>query len=296
MEYALLVPNWAPYDQDLMIELAKESEMLGYKRIFFTDHVMNPYGGPDGYAEETVETWSLLSYLAAETETIRLGTGVTPMALRPPGLLAKIVSTVDRLSGGRVDLGIGTGWSEGSFGAIDTDFGDPKSRKARLREGIDLIVKLWQSEEKLDFDGQFYKSQGALLGPKPIQKPYPPLFIGGWRQNMLKLTAEFGDGWIPWNRTPEFYKGAIDTVRKEAEELGRADDILFGTGVLVAPEGESGADMDQAHGEQPPLTRKTMKEWSDRFEDIGCELMMLMILPDPKDSHAVLHQVADELM
>jgi alkanesulfonate monooxygenase SsuD/methylene tetrahydromethanopterin reductase-like flavin-dependent oxidoreductase (luciferase family) len=140
MRYALLVPNWAPYDQEVMVELALEAERLGYERIFFTDHLMNPYAEAAGYAEETVEVWALLAYLAAKTERIRLGTGVTPLALRPPGLLAKQVATVDNLSGGRIDFGIGTGWSQGSFGAIDTDFGDPASRRARLREGIDLIL------------------------------------------------------------------------------------------------------------------------------------------------------------
>ena len=208
MRYALLVPNWAPYDQDLKIELALEAERLGYERIFYTDHLINPYGQTSGYAEETVETWSLLAHLAARTETIRLGTGVTPMALRPPALLAKIVSTVDRLSGGRIDCGLGTGWSEGSFGAIDTDFGDPASRKARLREGIDLLLRLWESEEPVDFDGNYYRTRGAFIGPKPLQQPHPPLWIGGWRKNMLEITAEVGSGWIPWNRTVEFWADA----------------------------------------------------------------------------------------
>jgi hypothetical protein len=176
MEYTLLVPNWAPYDQDVMIELAVEAEKLGYQRIFYTDHLMNPYRATEGYAEETVEVWSLLAYLAAETTTIRLGTGVTPIALRPPALLAKQVATIDNLSGGRIDFGLGTGWSEGSFGAIDTDFGDPASRKARLREGIDLILKLWQSDEPVAFTGDYYKSSGAVIGPQPVQRPHPPLW------------------------------------------------------------------------------------------------------------------------
>lgn len=296
MEYALLVPNWAPYDQELMIELTREAETLGYERIFFTDHLMNPYGGTAGYAEETVETLALLSHLAALTDRIRLGTGVTPMALRPPALVAKQVATIDNLSGGRVDFGIGTGWSEGSFGVIDTDFGTPASRKARLRESIDLMVELWESDEKVDFDGEYYKSQGAVIGPKPVQRPHPPLWIGGWRQNMLKITAEVGNGWIPWNRTVDFWANARRQIREQAEPLGRADDIVYGTGVLVVPEEEAGAERPQAHSEQPALTKGTIKEWSDRFEEVGCELLMMMVLPDPKDAKAILHQVAEELM
>jgi probable F420-dependent oxidoreductase len=296
MEYALLVPNWAPYDQDVMIGLAVEAEKLGYERIFYTDHLMNPYRATEGYAEETVEVWSLLSYLAAETEKIRLGTGVTPIALRPPALLAKQVATIDNLSGGRIDFGLGTGWSEGSFGAIDTDFGDPASRKARLREGIDLILQLWQSDEPVAFAGDYYRTSGAVIGPKPVQRPHPPLWVGGWRQNMLEITAEVGNGWIPWNRTVDSYTKRMNWIRQRATELGRADEICYGTGLIVLPEADADAGISQAHSQQPALTTKTIKEWSDRFEDVGCELLLLMILPDPKDADAVLHHVAEQLM
>jgi probable F420-dependent oxidoreductase len=296
MEYALLVPNWAPYDQDTMIELARESERLGYKRIFFTDHLMNPYGASSGYAEETVETWALLSYLAAETETIRLGTGVTPIALRPPALVAKQVATVDRLSGGRIDFGIGTGWSEGSFGVIDTDFGDSASRRARLREGIELILQLWETAGKVDFDGEYYRSHGAVIGPKPLQRPHPPLWIGGRLPNMLKITAELGSGWIPWNVTVDFYAEALSRIREQAEPLGRADDIVYGAGVLVVPEDEVDREMAQSHGGQPALTTKTVREWSDRFEEVGCELLLLMVLPDPAAAKPLLDQIAEKLM
>jgi probable F420-dependent oxidoreductase len=296
MEYALLVPNWAPYDQDVMIELAVEAEKLGYKRIFYTDHLLNPYGGTEGYAEETVEVWSLLSYLAAETEKIRLGTGVTPIALRPPALVAKQVATIDNLSRGRIDFGVGTGWSAGSFGAIDTDFGDVASRKARLREGIDLILKLWESDEQVAFAGDYYKSTDAVIGPKPVQRPHPPVWIGGWRNSMLEITAEVGDGWIPWNRTVDSYTKRMARIRDRAEELGRAGDITYGAGLIMLPEKEADVKLPQAHSEQPALTTKTIKEWSDRFEDVGCEVLFLMVLPDPKDAKAVLHQVAEELM
>ena len=295
MKYALLVPNWAPYDEEMMIRLAVEAEQLGYEQIFYTDHLINPYGKTEGYAEETVETWALLAHLAAKTERIRLGTGVTPMALRPPALLAKQVATIDRLSGGRIDFGIGTGWSEGSFGAIDTDFGDPASRKARLREGIDLILKLWTSDEDVDFEGEYYRTKGAFIGPKPVQQPHPPLWIGGWRKNMLKITAEVGNGWIPWNRTVEYYANALKEIREQADALGRADKIVFGTGMLVVPEDQAEAELTQSHSEQPNMTPSTIKDWSDRFEEVGADLLLMMVLPGD-EVFDVLHRVAEELM
>jgi phthiodiolone/phenolphthiodiolone dimycocerosates ketoreductase len=194
-----------------------------------------------------------------------------------------------------VDFGIGTGWSEGSFDAIDSDFGNPASRKARLREGIDLIVELWTSEDPVDFDGTYYRTRGALIGPKPLQQPHPPLWIGGWRKNMLEITAEVGDGWIPWNRTVEFWTQARRTIREQAEPLGRADDIVFGAGLLVVPEDQAGAEQPQAHSDQPTLTASTIKPWSERFEEVGAELLLLMVLPQD-GSLDVLRQIAEELM
>jgi probable F420-dependent oxidoreductase len=294
VRYALITPNWAPYDQDLMIRLALECEQLGFERIFFTDHLMNPYHATDGYAEETVETWALISYLAGRTETIRLGTAVTPMALRPPALVAKQVATIDRLSGGRIDFGIGTGWSSGSFGVIDTDFGDPASRKARLREGIEMILHLWH-EDEVDFQGEYYAAHNAVIGPKPLQKPHPPLWIGGWRQNMLTITAELGDGWIPWNRTVEFYGDALRQIREQAEPLGRADEITYGTAVLVVPDSMAGVETAMSHSEQPNVTPSTLAQWSERYEEAGAEVLAMLVFP-PEEALDVARFVARELM
>jgi hypothetical protein len=85
-------------------------------------------------------------------------------------------------------------------------------------------------------------------------------------------------------------------IRQRATELGRADKITYGTGLIVLPEADADASISQAHSRQPAITTKTIKEWSDRFEDVGCELLLLMILPDPKDADAVLHHVAEQLM
>jgi probable F420-dependent oxidoreductase len=294
MRFALIVPNWAPYDQDLMVRLALEAEDHGYERIFYTDHLMNPYAESEGFPEETVEAWGLLSYLAGRTQRIRLGTAVTPISLRPPALLAKQVATIDRLSGGRIDLGVVTGWSAGSFGVIDTSFGDPQSRKGRLREGIELIRRLW-TEEQVDFDGDYYSCHDAVIGPKPLQRPHPPLWVGGWRKNMLKITAEIGQGWIPWNRTEEFYTSALQEIRSQATELGRADDITYGTAMLVVPDRLADHDFAMVHGDQPNITRGSLRAWAERYEAAGAELFAMLIFP-PEDVLDIARYVARELM
>src|SRR5574337_1364249 len=108
MRFGLLVPNWAPYDQQRMIDVALEAEQLGFEHVFYTDHLMNPYGPRMNLPERTVEVWSLIAHLVGRTSRLRFGTAVTPISLRHPALLAKVVATVDNLSNGRITIGVGT--------------------------------------------------------------------------------------------------------------------------------------------------------------------------------------------
>ncbi len=158
---------------------AIESDQLGYWGFVLPDHYM---WGPERGGDSTFETWTALTYLAAKTEKIRLGTLVTPIPFRPPGMLAKIVSTLDLLSNGRTILGVGAGWSQTEFEGY-SEWNSNKIRVDKTREGVDLILKLW-TQEKVDFKGIFYHANGAVLDPKPFQKPHPPLlFAGIWSTN-----------------------------------------------------------------------------------------------------------------
>jgi probable F420-dependent oxidoreductase len=294
MRFALIVPNWAPYDQELMVRAAEEAEQLGYEHLFFTDHLMNPYAASQGFPEETVETWALIAHLAARTERIRLGTAVTPISLRPPALLAKQVATIDRLSGGRIDVGVGTGWSAGSYGVLDAGFGDPASRKARLREGIDLILRLW-TEDRVTLAGEHYAAQDAIVAPKPLQRPHPPLWVGGWRRHMLQLTAELGQGWLPWNRPVEVYGACLEQIRAQASTLGRADEIVLGTAMLVVPDRLADARLAMVHGDQPNVTRSRLTAVAETYEEAGAELFAMLVFP-PEDVLDIARHVARVLL
>src|ERR1700691_1354228 len=138
-----MVPNWAPLDQELMIQIGLEADALGYDYLFYTDHLMNPHVESDGFPDLTVEAWSLVSYMGARTSRIRIGTGVSPIGLRSPAMLAKQVATVDNLIDGRLDLGVGTGWAPGSFGLLGKELGSPKERLERFGEGVELMRQLW---------------------------------------------------------------------------------------------------------------------------------------------------------
>ena len=211
-----------------------EADKLGYDGALMPDHYMWGEMGrmmsrPD--SNVTVETWITLAYLAAKTEQIHLGTMVTPIPFRPPGLLAKMISTLDILSNGRVIAGIGAGWSQVEFEGY-SEWNKSKMRVDKTHEGLDIMLQLW-TKDKVDFEGKFYTAKGAVLEPKPVQKPYPKLLFGSRGNRMLELSGTFGD--IIY--LPPFGEydpvEARKTVKKAAEKANRADKIGFMTGGMM---------------------------------------------------------------
>lgn len=134
----------------------------------------------------------------------------TPIPFRPPGILAKMVATVDLLSSGRTILGVGAGWSRTEFEGYN-EWVSGKTRVDRTEEGVKLILRLWQ-EDKVDFQGKFYSAKAAVLDPKPLQKPHPPLLFGGFSPRMLRLAGRYGDLCFipPWIKIP-FESAKIDS-------------------------------------------------------------------------------------
>ena len=216
----------------LLTDIVVKAEELGYDSCLITDHYMLPW------SNESLETWVYLSYLAGKVSNIRLGTCVTPIPFRPPGLLAKTISTLDLVSKGRVIVGVGLGWYPDEFEAYSSWDPDPV-RFEKTREALELMVKLWR-EDKVNFEGKYYRVKDAVLQPKPIQKPHPPLWFGGRGEKMLKLTAEMGNGWItvgprwvPVYTTVEEYRGCVEKIKRYRESLGKNDDFTFAC--LIAP-------------------------------------------------------------
>ncbi|MEE9509237.1 MAG: LLM class flavin-dependent oxidoreductase [Candidatus Bathyarchaeia archaeon] len=180
----------------------------------------------------TLETWVTLSYLAGKTNQISLGTLVTPIPFRPPGLLAKMLSTLDILSKGRVVLGVGAGWSQPEFEGY-SEWDEPKIRVDKTKEGLELMIKLWTQDE-VTFDGKYYQAKAAVLEPKPVQKPYPQLLFGGRGDRMLKLAGEFADICyiMPQFQTPGVYEDSKVKVLKAAKKANRVDKVAFMAGSM----------------------------------------------------------------
>ena len=213
MEHLLIYPVKKGYlDKELISEVGKAAEQAGFYAFLSWDHYMLPDG------PETLDAWSILGYLAGQTDTIKLGTVVTPIPFRPPAQLAKIVASVDHLSGGRTILGVGAGWHQPEFDGF-SNWGTPGQRVTRTSEALELITRLWTGE-KVSFEGKTYNSDGAIISPVPTQKPFPPMWFGVRGPRMLDLAAQYADAWIPTNISPELYEDGLKKLREKRSELG----------------------------------------------------------------------------
>jgi len=170
----------------------KEAEALGFDSAWVYDHFIPIFGDQDG---PCLEGWTLLAALAAETSRLRVGVLVTGNTYRNPALLAKMATTVDQVSHGRLVLGIGAGWFENDHSAYGFDFGTPRERARKLAEGLEVITKLWGGGHP-SFAGKYYRLEKAPFAPDNVQKPHPPIVIGGQGKRwIVPLVARYGDGW-----------------------------------------------------------------------------------------------------
>ncbi|GAA2587890.1 LLM class flavin-dependent oxidoreductase [Winogradskya consettensis] len=188
------------------------------------DHLMPIGGDPLGPA---YEGWTLLSALAAQTRRLRLGLLVTSNRFRPPAMLAKIAATVDVVSGGRLDFGIGAGsrpdhpLARREYEAHGLPFHDFAHSMGSLAEACTVIRQLWTSPEPFDFDGEFVQLTGAYCNPKPLQHPYPPIVIGGRSSALLRVVARHADIWnIPGGNMPDVIARSA-LLDRYCAEIGR---------------------------------------------------------------------------
>jgi len=209
-------------DYESIKRIAQECERLGYDSLWAMDHLL--WGD---YNEGSVfEAFTLLSGLAVETKSIKLGPLVACNSFRSPTLTAKIAATIDVISKGRLIFAYGAGWKAEEYKAYGFPFRDPVTRVKQMREGITLIKKLW-TEERTSFKGEFYEANNAICKPKPLQKPHPPIMIGGGGEKYtLKVAAEIGDIWDRWGASIEEYTRKVQILQEHCDVLGRKiDDI-----------------------------------------------------------------------
>jgi alkanesulfonate monooxygenase len=222
----------ASYEQQ--VTLARLAEELGFDAYFRSDHYMR-LGEGTGLPGPT-DAWVTLAGLARETSTIRLGTLVTPVTFRLPGPLAISVAEVDAMSGGRVELGLGSGWNDEEHRAYGIPFPPTPVRFEMLEEQLEIVTGLWDTPvgERFSFPGKHYVVRDSPALPKPVQRPRPPIVIGGYGQRRTpKLAARFASEFnLPFPPL-EMYRDAVSRVRGACEDAGRDPSTLRTTVALV---------------------------------------------------------------
>jgi probable F420-dependent oxidoreductase len=222
---------------DTIARLAVEGEAIGYDYAAVSDHLVEPIDiharypysesgeFPRGSRGDRHEQLTAIAYLAAKTSRLRFLTSVMVVPHRPAVLTAKILSTIDVLSAGRLLVGIGAGWLKEEFEAI----GAPNfaERGIATDEYLQAFRELWTAQEPR-FEGRFVQFAGILFAPKPVQKPHPPIWVGGESGAAMRRAARLGDGWYPIGSNPQYrlntlsrYQAAIDRLRKLTKEAGR---------------------------------------------------------------------------
>lgn len=212
-----------------IVRFVQRAEALGFESVWAGDHLILPTAGTNQYpytadgsfplasSENFLEPFTLLAYVAAATKTIKLGTSVIIIPYRNPIVQAKMLACLDVLSGGRLICGVGVGWLEKEFEVLQASY---KDRGPVTDECLQVLKILWTQEQPA-FQGRFYAFDGIAFNPKPLQKPHPPIWVGGHSQRAIRRAVRWGDAWHPTRQTPEFVARHLPYLREEAKRSGR---------------------------------------------------------------------------
>ncbi|HEY4388641.1 MAG TPA: LLM class F420-dependent oxidoreductase [Ktedonobacteraceae bacterium] len=233
---------------ETMTQVARVADETGYDSVWLVDHF---HTIPQPSQEVTFECWTSTAALARDTKRVRIGQMVACNGYRNPALLAKMASTVDVLSHGRLNFGIGAGWYEHEYRAYGYEYPDAPERLRHLREAVQVIRAMWTQEEAV-FEGKYYQVRGAINQPKGVQKPHIPLLIGGGGEKVtLKLVAQYGDACN--------VGGSLDTIRQKfailkqhCETVGRDYESIHRTSTTFCSIAETD---EQALAQIPELAR-----------------------------------------
>ncbi len=218
MEVALMIEGQDGVNWSRWKTLAQAAEDLGFVGLYRSDHFTNS-GAPD---KDSLELWVSLTWLASHTTRIEFGPMVTPVSFRNAVFTARMARDVDDLSGGRLTLGLGAGWQDREHDHFGFDLLDVEGRFARFREALDVITKLLNSDEPVDYDGEYYKLQEAILLPRPARAGGPPILIGGnGPKRTLPLVAEYATEWNAIYKTPDQFAALNAKLNELLNERNR---------------------------------------------------------------------------
>jgi F420-dependent oxidoreductase-like protein len=245
LRFALMLEGQEGVTWSQWLAIARTCERLGFESLVTSDHYLSVVDVPEPGSHDA---WTLLGALAASTERLRLGTMVSPVTFRLPAVLAKAATTVDRISNGRVDLGMGAGWWEEEHRTHGIPFPPTGERFEMLEEQLEIVHGLW-SQEVFSFESRHYAIEEARFVPKPVQRPHPPIVLGGkGGRRLARLVASWADEFNRVGGTPADVRSSYERVRDALDRSGRSRDAVrlsFMTWVFVG---------------------RTDREWKDRVE------------------------------
>jgi len=236
-------PDNNAYDQFLFSKsVALRAEQLDYDAGYVYDHFIPYYG--DKRTLPFFEAYTLLSAIAAITTKLRVGQVVTCNSYRSPSLLAKMSSTLDAISNGRLEFGIGAGWFEHEYNSYGYQFDSALTRIEQLDESLIIIKKMWQ-KEKSSFKGKHYSIKNAICSPKPIQNPHPPIMVGGAGQKLIAVAAKHATRYNHPFGTPEILLSKIEMLKTQCKKINRNFDEIENSVLLRVLVGKDKDDIKQ---------------------------------------------------
>ena len=219
MRFALMIEAQQGLSYLDQLELASLAERLNFEAFFRSDHYRS-FPGPANLP--TTDAWTVLAGLARETERIRLGVLVSPVTFRHPGSFAKVVTTVDEMSGGRAEVGVGAGWNEAEHAALGLAFPPIKERADLMEDELAILRGLWDEPDGWSFQGRQVRIEAAAFQPRPVQRPHPPIIVGGeGSPRSLRLAARFADEYNMSSSGPEACAAAFARLDEECRKIGR---------------------------------------------------------------------------
>jgi probable F420-dependent oxidoreductase len=270
---------------ETFLQMAAKAEATGLDALWCSAHIVLPPQVKSGYIgvpgrkyaehwnERYWEPFTVLSYLAAHTTRVTLGTSIIVLPMHNPFEIAKQVAEVDHLSGGRFVLGVGVGWFEEEFEVLGQNF---RNRGARMDDALRLMKALW-ADDPVTYEGKHYQVRDARFAPKPVQRPHPPIWVAGHSPATLRRVARYGDVWHPVRPTYEYVQQAQQELRTLAEQEGRAPErIRVAVKLPLAfQDGPPGEGQYYSEGRPQDIADTIL-----RFRELGIEDFVFDFLPE----------------
>lgn len=257
MELAVMIEGQDGLNWERWKRLAAAAEDFGFAGLYRSDHYTNPFP-PE---KDSLELWISLAWLAANTKRIKFGPLVTPFSFRHPVNTARMAAAVDDLSGGRLVLGLGAGWNEREHAMFGMPLLDLAGRMDRFKEGLNVVTRLLQSDQPVDYSGKYYKLNEAKLLPRPQRKGGPEILIGGRGNRTLRYAAKYAIEWNGTSQTPESFRERCTLLDENLKAAGRKPSELRRSAMNGIAFGRNRAELERAF-EFLGETEEELRKWN----------------------------------